>query len=61
MTASALTRPGERDRLTVKFTQIDWRLLVLLCAIAGMGASFGLAFREGQDQRPGQGQGQGQG
>jgi len=39
MTASALTRPGERDRLTVKFTQIDWRLLVLLCAIAGMGAA----------------------
>ena len=44
MTASALTRPGERDRLSVKITQLDWRLLLLLCAIAGMGAVAGAVF-----------------
>ena len=38
MTSSALTRPGERDRLSVKLLDIDWRLAVLLCAIAGVGA-----------------------
>ena len=27
MTASALTRPGERERLIVKLGQIDWTLL----------------------------------
>ncbi len=37
MTASALTRPGERDRLVVKFSQIDWRLTAVLCLIAGAG------------------------
>ena len=26
MTASALTRPGERERLSSKFSQIDWAL-----------------------------------
>jgi rod shape determining protein RodA len=35
MTASALTRPGERDRLPVKLGQIDWRLTALLCVIGG--------------------------
>ena len=39
MTASALTRPGERDRLTVKLTQIDWPLVLVLCMIAGSGAA----------------------
>jgi len=38
MTASALTRPGERDRLTVKVAQIDWRFVLLLCAVGGVGA-----------------------
>ena len=38
MTASALTRPGERDRLTVKIGQIDWRFVALLCAVSGVGA-----------------------
>jgi rod shape determining protein RodA len=38
MTASALTRPGERDRLIVKFAEIDWTFCLLLCAIAGAGA-----------------------
>lgn len=39
MTASALTRPGERDRLSVKIAQIDWNLVGLLCIIAGTGAA----------------------
>ena len=39
MTSSALTRPGERDRLSVKVTQIDWRFVALLCAVAGMGCA----------------------
>ena len=37
MTASALTRPGERDRLSVKLGQIDWRLTGVICLIAGAG------------------------
>ena len=37
MTASALTRPGERDRLSVKFSEIDWRLTAVVCLIAGAG------------------------
>lgn len=39
MTSSALTRPGERERLSVKLTQIDWRLTALLCVIAGIGTA----------------------
>jgi rod shape determining protein RodA len=37
MTASALTRPGERERLVVKFGQIDWTLTLVLCLIAAAG------------------------
>jgi rod shape determining protein RodA len=37
MSASALTRPGERDRWIVKFGDIDWMLCALLCLIAGTG------------------------
>ena len=37
MTASALTRPGQRDRLTEKVAEIDWRLVILLIAITGLG------------------------
>jgi len=37
MTASALTRPGERDRLSVKIGQIDWTFCFLVCLIAAMG------------------------
>ncbi|MDR3510559.1 MAG: rod shape-determining protein RodA [Caulobacteraceae bacterium] len=37
MTASALTRPGERERLVVKFGQIDWTLTIMLSLIAGAG------------------------
>ena len=38
MTASALTRPGERDRLIIKFAEIDWTFCLVLCLIAGAGA-----------------------
>ncbi len=38
MTMSALSRPGERDRLVVKFTQIDWTFAIALCLLAGTGA-----------------------
>ncbi|MFZ5670183.1 MAG: rod shape-determining protein RodA [Pseudomonadota bacterium] len=37
MTVSALTRPGERDRLIVKFAEIDWTFCLALCLIAGAG------------------------
>jgi rod shape determining protein RodA len=39
VTASALTRPGERDRITVKFTQIDWLLVLVLTLIASTGGA----------------------
>ncbi len=39
MTSSALTRPGERERLSVKVGEIDWRLTTLLCVLAGIGAA----------------------
>ncbi len=39
MTASALTRPGERDRLSVKLTQLDWRVIMLLTVLAGVGTA----------------------
>ena len=38
MTAGGLTRPGERNRLIVKFSEIDWTLALLVCLIAGMGS-----------------------
>ena len=38
MTVSALTRPGERDRVIVKFGEIDWIFCLTLCLIAGAGA-----------------------
>ncbi len=39
MTASALTRPGERDRVSSKLGEIDWRLAGLLCIVAGIGTA----------------------
>ncbi|MGZ3404355.1 MAG: rod shape-determining protein RodA, partial [Phenylobacterium sp.] len=39
MTVSALTRPGERDRLVVKLGEIDWIFCLTLCLIAGAGAT----------------------
>jgi rod shape determining protein RodA len=38
MTVSALTRPGERDRLIVKLSEIDWIFCLVLTLIAGAGA-----------------------
>ena len=37
MTVSALTRPGERDRPVVKFSEIDWFFCLVLSLIAGVG------------------------
>ena len=37
MTVSALTRPGERDRLIVKLSEIDWVFVLVLSLIAGAG------------------------
>ena len=37
MTASALTRPGQRDRWSMKLPEVDWRLALTLCAITGIG------------------------
>jgi rod shape determining protein RodA len=37
MTVSALTRPGERDRLIVKLGEIDWIFCLVLTLIAGAG------------------------
>jgi rod shape determining protein RodA len=37
MTASALTRPGQRERVSEKITEIDWRLALVLTVIAGVG------------------------
>ncbi|MBL8770006.1 MAG: rod shape-determining protein RodA [Phenylobacterium sp.] len=38
MTVSALTRPGERDRLIVKLSEIDWVFVLVISLIAGAGA-----------------------
>ncbi len=38
MTVSALTRPGERDRLVVKLGEIDWLFALALVLIASAGA-----------------------
>lgn len=38
MTAAAITRPGERTGFGGKLSQIDWRLVGLLCVIAAVGA-----------------------
>jgi len=37
MTVSALTRPGERDRLIVKLANVDWTFALLLSIIASIG------------------------
>jgi rod shape determining protein RodA len=37
MTVSALTRPGERDRLIVKLGEIDWIFCLALTLIAAAG------------------------
>ncbi|MGV8929488.1 MAG: rod shape-determining protein RodA [Brevundimonas sp.] len=50
MTASALTRPGERDRLSTKITELDWRLVALLCAVACVGTAMLYSIAGGQWQ-----------
>jgi rod shape determining protein RodA len=37
MTATALTRPGERDRAVIKFGEIDWVLALIVTLIATAG------------------------
>jgi rod shape-determining protein RodA len=37
MTVSALTRPGERDRLIVKLAEVDWLFVLVLSLITGAG------------------------
>ncbi len=39
MTATALTRPGERERLSSKLKQIDWTFALLLCVVAAIGTA----------------------
>ena len=39
MTASALTRPGERDRISTKVSELDWRLVGLLSLVAFAGTA----------------------
>ncbi|WP_421737395.1 rod shape-determining protein RodA [Caulobacter sp.] len=36
--SGGLSRPGERDRPTIKFMEIDWTFCLFLCLIAGTGA-----------------------
>ncbi|KRA69857.1 rod shape-determining protein RodA [Caulobacter sp. Root656] len=36
--SGGLSRPGERDRPIIKFTEIDWTLCLVLALIAGAGA-----------------------
>jgi rod shape determining protein RodA len=50
VTASALTRPGERDRLSVKVREIDWTLVVLLSVVAGTGVAMLYSIAGGQWQ-----------
>lgn len=50
MTASALTRPGERDRLSTKITELDWRIVGLLCVVAGVGGAMLYSIAGGQWQ-----------
>lgn len=50
MTASALTRPGERDRVSSKVGEIDWRLTGLLCVVAGIGTAMLYSIAGGQWQ-----------
>ena len=38
MTALAITRQGERDRLSVKLAEIDWRFCLVITAITAVGA-----------------------
>jgi rod shape determining protein RodA len=50
MTASALTRPGERDRLSTKISELDWRLIALLSTVAMVGTAMLYSIAGGQWQ-----------
>ncbi len=50
MTASALTRPGERDRISSKITELAWRIVGLLCVIAGIGGAMQYSIAGGHWQ-----------
>ena len=50
MTASALTRPGERDRLSTKISELDWRLVGLLCIVAFVGTAMLYSIAGGEWQ-----------
>lgn len=50
MTASALTRPGERDRVSTKLSEMDWRVVGLLCVIAGVGGAMQYSIAGGHWQ-----------
>ncbi|KPF83293.1 rod shape-determining protein RodA [Brevundimonas sp. AAP58] len=50
MTASALTRPGERDRLSTKLSELDWRLIALLSVVAMTGTAMLYSVAGGQWQ-----------
>ena len=50
MTASALTRPGERDRLSTKISELDWRLVGLLCVVAFVGTAMLYSIAGGEWQ-----------
>ena len=50
MTASALTRPGERDRVSTKISELDWRVVGLLCIIAGVGGAMQYSIAGGHWQ-----------
>ncbi len=51
MTSSALTRPGERDRLSTKIAEVDWRLVGLISLIALTGTAM-LYSVAGSEWRP---------
>lgn len=51
MSSTALSRPGERDRLIVKVSEIDWVLVMLLCIIAGIGCAMQYSIA-GQQWQP---------
>lgn len=48
MTASALSRPGERDRISSKLAELDWRVVGLLCVLAGIGTAMLYSIAGGQ-------------
>lgn len=50
MTASALTRPGERDRLSTKISELDWRLIGLISVVAMVGTAMLYSIAGGQWQ-----------